>query len=271
MAVAKKTAAKPVAKTPVVEKVEVSTKPKWEYKDRIYLLTGDKSPLTLTLPSKHSSGKPLLYWDEEKQEQQEIRYATNMTSPFISEQSGHATLGHIMFIEGSLAVPKEQVALQKLLSLYHPAKDSIYEEYDPVGEAVDEIEYMDAVLEAQILARDMDIEKAEAIMRAEIGNDVNKMSSKELKRDLRIFAKSNPGLFLELAEDEDLELRNLAIKATEQQYLVLSNDQRLFSSADSGRKVMSVPFDENPYSAMAAFFKTDEGVSLYKSLSKKVV
>jgi hypothetical protein len=32
---------------------------------------------------------------------------------------------------------------------------------------------------------------------------------------------------------------------------------------------MTVPFDENPYSAMAAFFKTDEGVEIFKSIEKK--
>jgi hypothetical protein len=34
-------------------------------------------------------------------------------------------------------------------------------------------------------------------------------------------------------------------------------------------KLMTVPFDENPYSAMAAFFKTDEGVEIFKSIEKK--
>ena len=32
---------------------------------------------------------------------------------------------------------------------------------------------------------------------------------------------------------------------------------------------MNVPFDENPYSAMAAWFKTDEGLEVYKSIEKK--
>ena len=40
---------------------------------------------------------------------------------------------------------------------------------------------------------------AEAIMRVEIGSKVSEMSSKELKRDLLIFAKDNPELFLELS------------------------------------------------------------------------
>jgi hypothetical protein len=33
---------------------------------------------------------------------------------------------------------------------------------------------------------------------------------------------------------------------------------------------MTIPFDENPYSAMAAFFKTDDGVEVYKSIEKKL-
>ena len=40
--------------------------------------------------------------------------------------------------------------------------------------------------------------------------------------------------------------------------------------ASNNRKLMTVPFDENPYSAMAAFFKTDEGVEIYKSVEKKL-
>ena len=32
---------------------------------------------------------------------------------------------------------------------------------------------------------------------------------------------------------------------------------------------MTIPFDENPYSAMASFMKTDEGVEIYKSIEKR--
>ena len=43
-----------------------------------------------------------------------------MPSPLLDEQKGQATLGRIVFRDGTLMVPKENVALQKLLSLYHP-------------------------------------------------------------------------------------------------------------------------------------------------------
>ena len=84
-----------------------------------------------------------------------------------------------------------------------------------------------------------------------------------------IFARSNPQLFIELVNDENVQLRNFAIKATEANIINLSQDQRFFTWATNGKKLMTVPFDENPYSAMAAFFKTDEGVEIFKSIEKK--
>jgi len=97
------------------------------------------------------------------------------------------------------------------------------------------------------------------------------MSSKELKRDLLLFAKKNPSLFVELANDENVQLRNVAIVATESGVIKLSQDQRTFTWGSNERKLMNVPFDENPYSAMAAWFKTDEGVEVYKSIEKKLL
>jgi hypothetical protein len=117
----------------------------------------------------------------------------------------------------------------------------------------------------------MDIDQAEAIMRVEVGSKVSKMSSKELKRDLLIFAKNNSKLFIELANDENVQLRNVAIVAAESGVIKLSQDQRTFTWGSNGRKLMNVPFDENPYSAMAAWFKTDEGVEVYKSIEKKLL
>ena len=36
------------------------------------------------------------------------------------------------------------------------------------------------------------------------------------------------------------------------------------------RKLFNIPFDENPYSAAAAWFKTDEGVQVFKQVEKKL-
>ena len=243
---------------------------KWEIKDRTYILSQGLKPLTLRLQSKSSPRRPLLWFDEEAGYQKELRYATNQKSPFVEDQDKNALLGHIVFNKGVLKVPKQNQVLQKLLSLYHPHKDKRYFEYSPVEEAKDDLEFLDVQVDAMALARDMEVDQAEAIMRVEIGSEVNKMSSKELKRDLILFASNNPELFLELANDDNVELRNFGIVATEANIIKLSQDQRTFSWSSNGKKLMTVPFEENPYSALAVWFKTDEGVEGYKSIQKKL-
>ena len=160
--------------------------------------------------------------------------------------------------------------LQKLLSLFHPLKGKIYEEFSAVAEAEYDLGDLDLQIDALIAAREMEVDQAEAIMRVELGSSVSNMSSKELKRDLLLFAKNNPALFLNLANDENVQLRNVAIRASESGIIVLSQDQRTFSWGSNGRKLMTVPFDENPYSAMAAYFKTDEGVEVFRSVEKNL-
>ena len=241
----------------------------WEQKDRTYLLTGTHSPLTYTISSRHSARFPLLWFDATTGEQKELRYATNMNTPFIEEQKGEATLGHIMFKNGTLFVPKEKQNLQKLLSLYHPMLNKKYREFSAVQKATNELDILELQVEAMTAAMGMDIDQAEAIIRVEVGSKASKMTSKEIKRDLLLFARSNPSLFLELANDENVQLRNFAIKACEANIIKLSQDQRDFKWASNGKKLMTVPFDENPYSAMAAFFKTDEGIEIFQSIEKK--
>jgi hypothetical protein len=246
------------------------SKPVWEIKDRTYIIADSHSPITYTLQGKHTGRYPLIWFDKETGQQEELRYATNQNSPLVSQQKGQVTLGHIIFEEGILNVPKEKQNLQKLLSLYHPGLGSKYTEFDPAFEAEDDLDYLELEAEAMNLAFQMDIDDAEAIVRVEVGSRVNKMSSKEIKRDLVLFARRNPSLFLELANDDNVQLRNIAIRATEANIIKLSHDQRTFLWGENDRKLMTVPFDENPYSAMAAFFKTDEGILVFKSIEKKL-
>ena len=242
----------------------------WEIKDRNYYLTGSASPLTFTIPSKHTRKHPLLWFDKSTGTQRELRYATNQSSVFVDEQKGEATMGHIMFTDGVLTVKKEQQALQKLLSIYHPLKTHRFKELEPQKIAITELDELEYEINALNAARDMDIDHAEAVLRVEVGSDVSKLSSKEIKRDLLLFAKKNPVLFVELATDENVTLRNFGIKATEANIIALSQDQRSITWVTNGKKLMTVPFDENPYSAFAAFLKTDEGVEIYKSIQKKL-
>jgi len=243
----------------------VKPKDEWEIKDRIYYLTGDRAPLSRSIKATD------MYWfDEEKGYERELKYTSNQRTVFVDEMKGDQRLEHIIFRSGSLYVPKEKTVLQKLLSLYHPMKDKIYYEYKPAALAAEEIDVLEMQVDALTAARTIDIDMAEAIMRVEVGSKVSDLSSKELRRDLLVFAKNNPKLFLELADDENVMLRNFGIKAVEMGILRLSTDQRNFLWGSNGRKIMTIPFDEHPYTALAHWFKTDEGMEIYANIEKRL-
>ena len=266
----------PVVETPVVETPVVETPKRkehknkilsdgWELKDRIYRLKGSKKPLSRSI---RSAG---IHWfDEEKGYERELKYTSNQRTPFVDEMTGDQRLTHIIFRNGMLIVEKEKTVLQKLLSLYHPDKDVLFYEEKPVAKAADEISWLEMEIDALNAAQAIDIDMAEAIMRVEIGSKVSEMSSKELRRDLLLYAKRNPVLFLELVNDENVQLRNFGIKATELKIIKLSSDQRTFTWGSTDRKLMNVPFDEHPYSALAAWFKTDEGMEIYSNIEKRL-
>ena len=238
---------------------------KWEIKDRVYTLKSDKKPLSKTIKSAN------IYWfDEELGYERELKYCENQRTSFVDEMKGDQRLSHIIFRNGVLVVPKEKTILQKLLSKYHPMHDVLYYELKPQLVAESEIDILEMEIEALNSAMNIDIDMAEAIMRVEIGSKVSNMSSKELKRDLLLYAKKNPALFLELVNDENVVLRNFGIRATEMGLLKLSSDQRTFTWGSNNRKLMNVPFDEHPYSALASWFKTDEGMEIYSNIEKQL-
>ena len=251
-------------------KIQKPAKPSWEFKVRTYFLIGRKQPIISTLPGKHTEKRSLLWFDPELGYQRELRYATNQKSPFVDEQEGPATLEHIVFRNGTITVPAQKQNLQKLLSLYHPLKGVMYEEFDAVQVAEWDISDIEMEIDALNLARELDIDMLEAIIRVDQGSAVKNMTSKEIKRDALIYAKRNPALFLQLAGDENVQLRNVGVRSVEQGFISLSQDQRTFTWTSTKRKLMTVPFDENPYSALAAWFKTDEGVEVFRSVSKRL-
>ena len=237
----------------------------WEIKDRMYNLKRGASPLTYLI-----RGSNIFWFDEEKGYERELKYTSNQRTCFVDEMVGEQRLEHIIFQNGNLFVPKEKTVLQKMMSLYHPHRDKLFEENKPAQKAASEIDILEMEIEALNAAKNLDIDMAEAVMRVEKGSEVSKMSSKELKRDLLLYAKRNPVLFLELVNDENVVLRNFGIKATEMNILKLSQDQRTFSWGSNDRKLMNVPFDEHPYSALAAWFKTDEGMEIYANIEKQL-
>ena len=276
MAKKQETKTEVAVETPVMEAPPVIKQPKrqepkkqivdgWEVKDRVYRLRENRTPLTYTIKA-----RGLYFFDEELGYEREIKYCKNQRTVFVDEMKGDQLVGHIIFRNGILAVPKNEVTLQKYLTIYHPKKDTLYYEIQPQVKAENELASMEFEIDALIAARSVDVDMAEAIMRVELGSSVTKMSSKELKRDLLVFAKKNPMLFLDLMKDENIHIRNIGIKSVESGIINLSHDQRTFTWASNSRKLLNVPFDEHPYSALASWFKTDEGMEVLSSVEKQL-
>ena len=251
---------------------------KWEIKDRVYRLTRLSSPW-VKIQSISKKRKPLLWFDENyknengsKGANREIRYAVNQKSLFIDEQDGFANLAdsHVVFQDGMLRVGRNDILLQKLLSIYHPDLGKKWVEVDYETKAKDDLEYAEIELKAWNMANEMEEEHMISILRTEYGSEVSDYKPNQLKRLGIMFARNNPELFIELAEDEDVQLRNLANLAVEMGYVELTDNNTTFKWKKNGKKIFTVPFDQHPYQAFAQFFKTDEGASVLTSLEKKM-
>lgn len=242
--------------------------PNMETKTRIFILTKNRTPLRYMLSVKHSSSKPLTYFDGSMN--RALRWATNQTSPFVDEQDGLATVEPVVFENGKLVVSDYNVNLAKFL-LIHPEFNKTFFEFDAEKDAGKQVENLTSSLDAQVAAKNLDITDLEAVARVIMKSNVSNLTSSELRRDMIIYARNNSKEFLELLDDENLKLRNLAVRAVEENILHVKDDGRTVVWADDKRsKVAVAPYGENVYSALAMFFKTDEGLDVMQNITNKI-
>lgn len=237
--------------------------------DKTYRLKGNKQPVTVMLNSKNTRRNPLLWFDEDKGYNRALRYASNQRSPFEDEQDGHVILEHIIFERGMLFVQKEKQSLQNFLS-YHPSNGSLFEEVDNERDAQAEVEILDLEFEAMAAARDLPIDVMETIVRIDLGEDPTKMSSAELKRDIKLYARNYPQDFMDSINDPLLQLQSKASQYFQDRLVVLRNHGRdiYFNLPKNKKKLKTIPQGENHIHNLAEFLKTDEGIETTKLLDK---
>jgi len=238
--------------------------------DKTYKLTKDKAPLSYTIPSRNTKRKSLLYFDDKTGVNRSLRYAKNQKSIFEDEQDGNVLLEPIVFEDGFLRVPKQNQILQEFLA-YHPANGKEFVEVDREQDASAEVENLDLALEAQVLAKDLDVEMLETIARVVIGLNIEKMTSAELKRDVRLFAKRYPGEFMESINDPLLSLQNKCAKFFSEGLLVLKNKKDVYYNLKGNKnKLLTVPYGEDPLFILASFLQSDEGIEVLRILESKL-
>lgn len=235
-------------------------KKSWALKARTYQLTGEATPPLRQVRSKHTYDNHLLYFDEDSKENKELRFATGSKSPFKDEQGdGHVRVEHIFFREGFLFTGREDVALQQFLEI-HPDNGRIFEELKPEKDAEEEVIDFETRATAYEIVKNLSSDEVASFMYNEVGDEVFKTSSKELKRDLYVVADEDPDYLVEVAKDINIPLKYLAAKAVKFNVLSLRDDNRTVIWTKSKKKLTSVSDDNTPYTALAEFFLTDDGV-----------
>jgi hypothetical protein len=238
--------------------------------DKSYKLTRDKAPLSYTIPTRNTKRSSLLHFDTKTGQNRSMRYAKNQKSIFEDEQDGNILLEPIIFEDGFLRVPKENQILQKFLA-FHPLSGQTFIEVDKEKDASLDVEEMDLSLEAQILAKDLDVEMLETIARVVIGLRVDSLTSAELKRDVRMFAKRYPDEFIESLNDPLLKLQNKCATFLNEGLLIIKNQKDVYYNIKGNKnKLLTVPYGEDPLFILASFLQSDEGLEVLKILESKL-
>ena len=234
--------------------------------DKVYKLKIG-NPLSYTLASRNHPRFPLMWFDEKNNVNRALRYASNQKSPFEDEQDGNFIIEPIIFEDGFLRVPKNNPVLQQFLH-YHPLNGMIFTEVDKEKDAAEEVQDLDLEIEALVEARQLSIEQIETLTRVMFGKDPSTVSTAELKRDILVFAKKDPREFLNILNDPELKFQAKVRLFFENKLLILRNGEKevWFNTATNKKKMLSVPFGEDPYEMVAHFLQSDEGIDSLKML-----
>lgn len=239
--------------------------------DKVYKLKNGMTPLSYTIPSRNTRRYPLMYFDEQTNTNRALRYARNQRSPFEDEQDGNYILEPVIFEDGMLTVPKNNPVLQEFL-YYHPLNGVLFEEVDNEKDAEKQMEDINYEVDALIEARQMPLEQMEMVFRVLFGKDPSKYSTAEIKRDILIYAKSQPKNFLDVINDPMLKLEANVHKFFSSNILIFKNGTKevWFNTTSNKKKLMNIPFDSDPYTAVAVYLQSDEGIDALKLLEANI-
>ena len=238
--------------------------------DKVYkLLNG--APLSYILPSRSSRRFSLLWYDEKNNVNRPLRYAINQKSPFEDEQDGNPIVEPIVFEDGMLRVPKNNPVLQQFLH-HHPMNGTVFSEVNYEKDAQKDVERLNFEVDALIEARQLTVEQMENVARVLFGVDPVNYTTPELKRDILIYAKKDPEGFLHLLNDPMLKFESNVHKFFEQKLLMFRNGQKevWFNTASNKKKMINIPYGSDPYTEIALYLQTEEGLVALKLLENSL-
>ena len=239
--------------------------------DKTYRLKLDAAPLTYILPTRHTRRSSLLYFDNKTNSNRALRYASNQKSPFEDEQDGNVVLEPVIFEDGFLNVKATNPILQEFLYL-HPHRDRVYEEVNEEKEAKADIASLEIEVDALIAAKQLSLSQLEMVNKVLFGTNVDTVSTAELKRDVLVYARREPQHFLEVLNDPQLTLNAKVNTFFEKGLLKFRNNRKdiFYNTLSSKKKMLTVPFGEDPYYIASSYLQSEEGIDALKMLESNL-
>ena len=139
-------------------------------------------------------------------------------------------------------------------------------------EAAEKNAALDLEVDALIEARGLSVEQIENVTRVLFQKDPTTYSIEELKREILIFAKTSPKDFLNMIKDPALKLNAVIQSFFDKKLLTLRNNKKeiWYNTASNKKKLMNVPYGEDPLFMAASFFESDDGIEMFKHLKSVV-
>ena len=131
---------------------------------------------------------------------------------------------------------------------------------------------MNIEADALIEARNLTLDQLETIGRVVLGNNVTKMSTAELKRDILIYVRNNPEEFMKLINDPLLKLQSNVQLFFDKGILSFRNKQKevWYNTASNKKKMLTIPFGEDPMYVVSSYLQSDEGLEALKMLEAMI-
>jgi len=242
-----------------------------KYKTKVYKLLNGRRPLSFMIPTRNTNRSPLLYFDTDKGYNRALRYARNQKSPFEDEQDGNAIIEAIIFEDGMLTAPANNPVLQMFLD-YHPLNGKKFVEINNKKDAQEEINLIDAEIEALNTARDLQTDQLELVGRVLFEKDVTLIDTAELRRDILVFARRSPKAFLNALSNPSLKLQSNIQRFFDNRLIGFRNKKRDVYYDLPGKKTRMtvIPYGAEPLPYLSEWFKTDEGIPALEFLESQL-
>ena len=110
------------------------------------------------------------------------------------------------------------------------------------------------------------------VSRVLFGTDPDKVSTAELKRDILVYARNEPYNFLQVLSDPELTHTAQTKLFFEKGLLAFRNKQKdvYFNTPSSKKRMLVIPFGEDPYYVVGSYLKSEEGIEALKMLESNL-